>query len=446
MSLPRVAIVGRPNVGKSSLFNRLAGGRFSIVEPTAGVTRDRLECEIRIGRRPFLAIDTGGIGLVDEDGLARHVQAQIGVALASADVIVFVVDARDGVTGPDREIAARFRGIEKPLVLVANKCETRGALLDAGEFHALGLGPPLPVSALEGRGLDDLVRRIVRSLPRADRSARNGRREEPMRLAIVGRRNAGKSTLVNSLAREERVIVSEVPGTTRDLVDVPLEFRGRPLVVIDTAGLRKRRSIQHAIDFFSLERASRAIRRADVVLHLFDATADLSEVDKHLAQRVIELHKPCVLAANKWDLAGDADPSKFRTYLDRKLPGLSFAPVSFLSAASGFHLEETIALAFELHDQAGERVPTPVLNRALEAARSERVPKSRGREPRLYYATQSGVRPPTVLVFVNDPSLFGKSYDRFLQNRLREATPWTEIPIRLVYRARARVRAAEAAR
>ncbi len=439
MNLPRVAIVGRPNVGKSSLFNRLAGRRLAIVEPTAGVTRDRIEAEVTLGRRPFVAVDTGGIGLVDEEGLAALVQTQIDLAIETADVLVFVVDARDGITPLDREIAERFRGIGKPLVLVANKGETSGAKFAAGEFHALGLGEPRVVSALDGHGLDDLVARIVRLLPKAERSRRK-EGEPPLRLAIVGRRNAGKSTLVNRLAGEERVIVSDVPGTTRDAVDVEVEFEGKRLAVIDTAGLRRRKSIQHAIDLFSLARASRAIRRADVVLHLFDCTDEISEVDKHLADEVVKLRKPCVLGANKWDLAGDADPGKFRGYLDAKLPGLSFAPVSFLSAGSGFHVKETIELAFELHAQAAARVPTTELNAALEAARTARVPKARGGEPRLYYATQVGVRPPTVLVFVNHRRLFGDAYDRFLQKRLREATPWAEVPIRLVYRERVRTR------
>ncbi|HET6204985.1 MAG TPA: ribosome biogenesis GTPase Der [Planctomycetota bacterium] len=438
-TLPRVAIVGRPNVGKSSLFNRLAGRRLAIVEPTAGVTRDRIEAEVSLGRRPFVAVDTGGIGLVDEEGLASLIQAQIDHAIETADVLVLLVDARDGITPLDREIAERFRGIGKPLLLVANKCETRGAQIEAGEFHALGLGAPKLVSALDGHGLDDLVGRIVRLLPKAERT-RGRKGEPPLRLAIVGRRNAGKSTLVNRLAGEERVIVSDVPGTTRDAVDVEVEFGGKRLVVIDTAGLRRRKSIGHAIDYFSLARAAGAIRRADVVLHLFDCTEEISEVDKRLADEVVQLRKPCVLAANKWDLAGDAEPGKFRGYLDQKLPGLAFAPVSFLSAGSGFHVKETIDLAFELHAQAGALVPTTELNAALEAARTERVPRAHGKDPKLYYATQVGVRPPTVLVFVNHRRLFGEDYDRFLQKRLREATPWAEVPIRLVYRERVRNR------
>ncbi len=434
---PSVAIVGRPNVGKSSLLNAVAGRRISIVEPTAGVTRDRISTDVEWGGRRFELVDTGGLGLVDEVGLKNHIERQIEAAMHEAALVVFVVDAKSGLLPLDADVAQRVRRLGKPVVLVANKVEARRDEFEAAAAARLGFGEPLLVSAKEGTGVSDLLDRIVELLP----DEAPGPSEPALKIAVVGKRNSGKSTLVNLLCGQERVIVSEVPGTTRDAVDVSFERGGRRYVAIDTAGLRKRTRVQDAIEFFSLARSERAVRRADVVLLMFDLSQSVSQVDKKLAGFVVRNFKPCVLAANKLDLAGGglADPARWEAYLRQELPGLFYAPVSFLSAKEGIHVDETLALLGELYEQAGRRVTTPELNRVLQAARRAHAPRHSGKQPKLFYATQVDVHPPTILVFVNEPGLFTGNYDRYLQNRLREHFGWGEIPIRLVYRRRTKV-------
>ncbi len=439
MGLPNVAIVGRPNVGKSSLLNALARRRVAIVEPTAGVTRDRVSIELRWADRKFEVVDTGGLGLVDEAFLKKHVTRQIEIAMEEADLVLFVLDAKSGLTPMDDYVAARVRKLRKPVILVANKVEGRRDEFEALEAHRLGFGDPLQVSAKEGLGISDLCDAIVHLLPDSEESVAE---EGGLKIAIVGKRNAGKSTLVNLLCGEERVIVSEIPGTTRDAVDVPFEREGRRWIAIDTAGLRKKARVQDAIELFSLGRSERAIRRADAVLLLFDMRRAVSQVDKKLAAFIQQNFKPCVLVGNKLDLVveeGELDPKRWEAYLRQELPGLSYAPICFLSALEGRHVEETLDLAAELHAQAGREIPTPKLNRVLQRARRAHAPRHSGKQPRLFYATQVDVHPPTILVFVNEPRLFTGQYDRYLQNRLREAFDWEEIPLRLVYRKRDKV-------
>jgi len=299
MVLPSVAIIGRPNVGKSSLLNAVAGRRVSIVEPTAGVTRDRVSIFAQWNGRRFELVDTGGLGLVDEAMLKAHVTSQIEVAMHEADVVVFVVDAKDGLTHIDTDVARQVRKLDKPVVLVANKVESRRDEFEAEAMHRFGFGEPLFVSALEGTGISDLLDAVVARLPAADEDAML----EGTKLAIVGKRNSGKSTLVNLLAGADRVIVSEIPGTTRDAVDVPFEHGGKRWIAIDTAGLRKKSRVQDAIELFSLARAEQSIRRADVVLLMFDMTRTLSQVDKKLSGFVLQHFKPCIIVGNKLDLA-----------------------------------------------------------------------------------------------------------------------------------------------
>jgi GTPase len=439
--LPRVAVVGRPNVGKSTLANRMCGSRVSIVEPTAGVTRDRVAVPAHlmtsIGERWIEVVDTGGIGIVDRHDLGLEVEKQVAQALATADVVLWLVDVRDGITPLDQEVARRLRGIPLPVLLVVNKAEGSRFAWDIDQFRKFGIKEgPFAISAQNGEGLDPLYARILELLP-PQIGDEEVRAEPTMKLAVVGQRNAGKSTLINALAREERMIVSEIPGTTRDAVDVIFERDGETFVAIDTAGVRKKKSHEDAIEFFSDARSHKSIRRADVVVLLFDVTKKLSGIDKSLARYIVDHYKPVILGANKWDLVKDLSPEDFRAYLDAELPALSFSPVSFLSAKDGKGVESTWKLALELFEQSKLRVSTGELNRVIERALESRSPSSGGHAVRIRYATQAETSPPTFVLFVNDKNHFSKDYLRYLSNRLREELPFKEIPVRIVLRDKA---------
>ncbi len=435
--LPRVAIVGRPNVGKSTLLNRLCGSRVAIVEPTAGVTRDRISVPARLdteaGPRWVEVIDTGGLGIVDRDDLGPHVEAQVQTAMNGADLVLFLVDVRDGLTPLDMEVAQRLRGAKLPVLLVVNKCEGRALEWDVDLFLRLGVGEAhFAVSAQNGDGIAELSEAIAERLPEAPET-RPEEGQPVLKIAVVGRRNAGKSTLVNRLAGEERMIVSEIPGTTRDAVDVVFERRGERFVVIDTAGVRKQTKLADAIEFFSDARAKKSVRRADVVVLLFDVTEPLSAIEKTLARFALDQHKPLVLGANKWDLVEHSvDPDEFRRYLETEMPGLSFSPIVFLSAKEGARTGELIDVAHDLFKQGQRRVSTGELNRVLEAALEARQPNSKGYRVRVRYATQVSVSPPTFVLFVNDRKHVGKDWLRYLTNRIHEDLPFPEVPVRIV--------------
>jgi len=438
-TLRRVAIVGRPNVGKSTLLNRMVGSRVSIVEPTAGVTRDRIAVAARLfSGNPehwVEVIDTGGIGIVDRDDLGPHVEEQIRGALAAADLVLFVVDVREGITPLDQEVARRLRQVDMPVLLVVNKAEAERLHWGASEFLGLGVGEgPFVISAQNGEGLTELYERIIELLPGTAFDERPVP-ETVMKIAVVGRRNAGKSTLINNLAREERMIVSEIPGTTRDAVDVIFERDGRRFVAIDTAGLRKKASMDDAIEFYSDARSHKGVRRADVVVLLFDVTEKFSSIEKRLARYVVDHHRPVILAANKWDLAEGFAPEDFRKYIDDQLPGLAWAPVAFLSAKEGRGVEPLLGLAEELYNAAKRRISTSELNKVLKKALETRAPTSKGYRASIKYATQAETTPPTFVLFVNDTRLFGKTYLRYLENRLREQFDFMEVPLRIVLRS-----------
>jgi len=429
--------VGRPNVGKSSLLNALARRRIAIVDSVPGVTRDRLSAVVPVGEGYVELLDTGGFGIEDRDDLSEHVNEQIEQAMASADLVLFVVDARQGVQPLDRAVAERLRRQAKPVILVANKVDAPNAAVEVGELYGLGVGEPVCTSAIHRLGLSELLEAVEARLGPPAQEV-----EEPtMKLAIVGKRNVGKSTFINALAGAERVIVSEVPGTTRDSVDVRVEMDGQVLTVIDTAGLRRRSKLADGIEFYSQHRALRSIRRADVVLLMLDATVPVGRVEKRLARYLSELFKPTVIAVNKWDLAeGRANREDYAPYITRTLPELAYAPIVLTCATEGTGLAEAVGLAGELFTQARRRVGTGQLNAAVAEIVAHHCPK-RGRTTRpgrIYFATQIAVAPPTVVLFVNDVSVFDAAYQRYLLNQLRDRLPFPEVPIRLLLRQRRR--------
>jgi len=435
MALPIVAIVGRPNVGKSSLFNALAGRRISIVEPTAGVTRDRVSAVVEMDEFYFELVDTGGYGIEDQDDLTDHVKNQINIAIRQADLVLFMVDIRQGITALDQKVAELLRRQTLIVLLVANKADSPSLDPNAGEFYALGFDTPICVSAQHGRNREDLVERIIYRL--ADRQTERPK-DTIMKLAVVGKRNVGKSTFINSLAGEERMIVSEVPGTTRDAVDVCFEKDGHSFLAIDTAGVRKKTKMaQNSIEFYSHTRALSSIRRADVVLLFLDSTSEISQVDKHLARDISNEYKPCILVVNKWDLAKDrADTQAYHEYIDKLLAGLSYAPICFITATEGKNVPALVDLARHLHKQAGTTVTTATLNKSLQEITAQRAPSARQKMglPKIYYGTQVAANPPTLLLFVNNPDAIDENYRRYVINRLREVLPYPEVPIRLLIR------------
>jgi len=435
MAIPTVAIIGRPNVGKSSLLNALAGKMISIVEPTAGVTRDRISAIIEKDEKYFELIDTGGYGIVDVDQLSGHIENQIAQAIDSADLVVFMVDIRDGITPLDKTIAQLLRKRELKVIGVANKADTARLFPTAGEFARLGFGDFLCISALNNLNKSVLTEQIIDEISHLE----SEKPDKPvMKIAIVGKRNAGKSTLLNAMVGSERVIVSETPGTTRDAVDVRFEKDGKTIVAIDTAGVRKKGKMSGSIEFYGYVRAERSVRRADVVLFLIDAALSISQVDKKLARLIAEEHKACILVINKWDLAKEqAATEDYEDYLTKVLPGLKYAPIAFTTATESKNVQSVLDLAAELFKQATTKISTGKLNKAFEAITSERTGAKRSKAgwPKIYYSTQIAVNPVTILMFVNKPPLFDENYKRFIINRLQMMLPVGEVPIRLLTRA-----------
>jgi GTPase len=438
--LPIVTIVGRQNVGKSSLLNALAGRRLSIVDPTPGVTRDRVSAIITHRGTAFELVDTGGIGLRPGDLFYEEVERQIERAIAEAEIVIFLVDAQTGPTRLDHEIAARFR--DKKVVMIANKADNHGMEKTLPEFYELGFGETAPIAAAHMRNIAELKDRLAGMIPPAPIPTRG------LRIAVVGKRNVGKSTLVNALAGEERVIVSETPGTTRDAVDVQIEKDGRRHIIVDTAGLRRRQKVEDAVELFSQARTEDAIRRADVVVFMIDTMEKVTEIDKRIARTIEDEKKPVVVTLNKYDLVPKKhSPEEFITYIGKTLPLLKYAPLTMISAKTGDRIWEVIDICDELHAQSGVRVSTPEMNRALEAAVMARSPSGRGpHAARVYYVTQRGIHPPRFLVFVNDPRAFAGDYIRFLENKLREFLPFHEVPITLEFRRKNKPRGARGER
>jgi GTP-binding protein len=438
MSIPCVAIVGRPNVGKSSIFNWLARRRLAIVDDRAGVTRDRLTTLIDIDERPVELIDTGGIGIEDDDQLTAEVESQIEAGIEAADVILFVVDTRAGLTSLDEEVGKRLRKVNKPILLVANKSDHNGLDNDANEFHALGRGFLILVSTEQNRNRYELLELIKDRLPP---EVDDESEEDPlMKVTIVGRRNTGKSTFVNTLSKADRMIVSEVPGTTRDSVDVYFELDSHRFLAIDTPGLRRNKSIKSDIDFYGFHRAQRSIRRADVVLLFFDSTQRLSKVDKQLAHYISEQYKPCVFVVNKWDkLAGQMPTERWARYLRENFPTMAYCPIAFITGETGKNVKTLLNHSQMLFTQAQQRMTTGQLNRVVRAAIDYQAPPLfQLKRPKIYYATQVGTTPPAIVLVCNNPGAFAAPYQRFLLGYLRDHLPFGEVPIKLYLQSRSR--------
>ncbi len=451
---PLVAIVGRPNVGKSTFFNRMIGQQMAIVEDLPGTTRDRLYGDADWNGRDFTLIDTGGLELGAADDITSRIRAQVELAIEEADVIVFIVDAHAGITEADSDVADLLRRSGKPVVLAANKADNPTRRQEAVEFYTLGLGEPITMSSSQGTGTGDVLDGITDALPPAEQEE-EAEGEIP-RVAIVGRPNVGKSSLLNAVLGQERVIVSEVPGTTRDAIDTAVEHNGQPLVLVDTAGIRRRGRIGPGIEKYSVLRATRAIDRCDVALLLIDATEGITAQDTHIAGVIHEAGKGVVVVINKWDIlkekraqhrAGTAPPLEdeppdaqdFKESVKRDLKFIPYAPLIFAAAKTRYHIAPILDAALKIAEERKRRVPTAKLNEIVKTALIRHAPPSvKGRALRVYYVTQAEISPPTFIFFVNDPELLHFSYQRYLENQLRLAFGFEGTTIRLHFRPRER--------
>ena len=435
MSRPLVAIVGRPNVGKSMLFNRLAGRRLSIVEDTPGVTRDRLYAECEWNGRKFDIVDTGGIEPSTDNEILLFMREQAQIAIDAADVIVFVTEIGTGVTAADREVANMLLRSKKPVILCVNKMDSTG-LPDPGiyEFYSLGLGDPIALSAVHGHGTGDLLDECVAHFPPASEGEDE---DDRIKVAVIGKPNVGKSSLINLILGEKRVIVSNVAGTTRDAVDTPFENEYGKYVFIDTAGIRRKSRVDDRIEKFSVMRAQLAIERADVCIIMLDARDGVTEQDTKIAGMAHEAGKASIIVVNKWDLVEKDGKTmdKMRKDVYRDLAFMSYAPVPFISALTGQRAERIFELVNYVNEQSAMRITTGMLNNVLADAQArQQPPTDKGRRLKIYYMTQTGVRPPNFVIFCNSRELFHFSYQRYIENQIRAVFGLEGTPIRIVIR------------
>lgn len=456
---PIVALVGRPNVGKSTLYNRLIGQRQAIVEDLPGTTRDRLYGDAEWIGRSFIVVDTGGIEPLKErggqvvsasydplasasKGFVAEIRSQAEQAIEEADVIVFMVDAKEGLTAADEEVAAMLRDTDKPVILAANKADNEERRMNALEFYALGLGDPYPISAYHGTGTGDLLDVIVAHLPEVPVEDED-EEEEALRIAIVGRPNVGKSSLLNALLGQERAIVSDIAGTTRDAVDTYLTWDGQKVILVDSAGIRRRGRIEKGIEKYSVMRSLRAIGRSDVVLLVLDATEGVTAQDAHIGGYILEEGRSLIIVVNKWD-AIEKDTHTMAEYhrqLRQELKFLDYVPVLYVSALTRQRINQIIPAALRVKEQREMRIPTAELNRLLQEAVAANPPKAfKGRQARFYYVTQASTDPPTFVFFVNDPRAVHFTYERYLENRIRERFPYEGTPLRLKFKGKERHR------
>lgn len=447
-----VALVGRPNVGKSTLFNRIVGKRLAVVSEVAGTTRDRLYADADWAGTTFTVVDTGGIEITegrntdplseDSEQFLPLIRQQANIAIQDADVIVQVVDGQAGLTAADKEVAAILRQTNKPIIIAANKLESTNLRDNAYEFYELALGPVFPISALHGSGSGDLLDAITGEIPDYFEEEED---DDSIKIAILGRPNAGKSTLVNKLLGEERTIVSPIAGTTRDAIDTKLRWYGQEFTIIDTAGIRRRGKIIPGVEKYSVLRALRAVERADVVLLMADIATDggITSQDAHIAGMLTDSSAGVIILVNKWDLV-EKDTHTIHQVTEavkRDLNFLPYAPILFISAETGQRVHKILPLVLEVDDARHQRISTADLNKFIREAVANHAPPAKGRVPlKFYYATQVGVTPPTFVFFVNKPELMHFGYERYLENRLRELYPFTGTPIKFIFRARSEER------
>ncbi len=437
MPRPIVAIVGRPNVGKSTLFNKLTGSRIAIVDDTPGVTRDRIYGDCEWGGHEFSLVDTGGIEPFEGDVILSHMRIQANVAIEQADVIVFVVDIKTGVTANDSEISTILLKSGKPIVLCVNKSDGIGNVPpEYYEFYNLGMGDPVAVSSVHGHGTGDLLDAVVEQLPDIQDSDED---DEYIRVALIGKPNVGKSSLINKILGEERVIVSDIPGTTRDAIDNIMENTYGKYVFIDTAGLRRKSKVDESIERYSVIRSYMAIERANVCVIMLDATVGFTEQDSKIAGYAHEQGKGCIIAVNKWDavIKDDKTMNEFRSKLEKDFSFMSYAPFIFISAKTGQRIDKLFELINYVDNQNAMRIKTGMLNDLLSYSTARvQPPTDRGRRLKIYYMTQAATRPPTFVTFVNKKELFHFSYQRYLENQIRESFGLEGTPIRMIVRER----------
>ncbi len=432
MSKPLVAIVGRPNVGKSTFFNRIVGQRISIVEDTPGVTRDRLYADAEWCGHSFTLIDTGGLEIKSEDVMWSHIRAQAQIAVETADVIVFMLDGKTGLTHEDYEVAAYLRKSRKPILLVVNKLDNNEQHL-LYDFYELGLGEPIGISAGQAKGLGDVLDEIVKLTGKYETEEK----EEALKIAVVGKPNAGKSSLVNKLLGYDRVIVSDIAGTTRDAIDTRIKIDDKEYILIDTAGIRRKRSVEEDLEQYSVMRSLGAVRRADVCLIVIDSSEELSEQDVKIAGYVHEQGKPSVVVMNKWDVV-EKDTytiEKYNRKLKEELKFMDYFIPTYVSAKTGKRVDNLIKLAERAYENASRRISTGLLNDVLrEAILTNEPPSKNGKRLKIYYVTEVSANPPTFVIFVNDDTLMHFSYRRYLENALRRSFDFEGTPVRLIIR------------
>ncbi len=437
MPLPLVAVVGRPNVGKSTLFNKLAGKRISIVEDTPGVTRDRIYTKCEWRSREFMVVDTGGIEPASDDIILSQMRRQAELAIERADVIVLVTDIRCGVTATDSEVASMLRKSGKPIILAVNKCDSIGEPpMEIYEFYNLGLGDPFPVSSLHGLGTGDLLDEVFKYFPEDKTEDYD---EDYIKVAVIGKPNAGKSSLINKIAGEERVIVSNIAGTTRDATDTVIENENGKFVFIDTAGIRKKSKVNEKIEHFSVLRAYMAVDRADVCIIMIDAQEGFTEQDSKIAGYAHEQGKASIVAVNKWDAIekGDKTMQEFQTKLENDFSFMSYVPFVFISAKTGQRVNKLFEMIKVVNEHNSMRISTGMLNDVLAYATTRvQPPSDKGKRLKIYYMTQPSTKPPTFVTFVNKSDLFHFSYQRYLENQIRSTFGLTGTPVKFIVRER----------